>query len=342
MKRICLVPRMHGVGGMVSFSYKLAAGLQQRGFQVVYDFKDTPYSSVLVIGGTRDLVGLWRARSSGARIVQRLNGMNWLQRVHRTGLRHFLRSEYGNFLLRLIRGRLADAIVYQSQFSKSWWERIYGPTHVPCHVVYNGVDLQAYSPQGPGEPPVDRYRILLVEGSLGGGYELGLESAVRLVEGLAVMTQKKIELVIAGKISPELKDAWLRRVQIPLEFAGRVPLEDIPQLDRSAHLLYSADINAACPNSVVEALACGLPVLSFDTGALAELVTPESGRVVPYGGDPWRLDPPDVSALVRTGVELLERQREFRRGARRRAEAAFGLEAMVEAYLQALEGPLGG
>ena len=44
-------------------------------------------------------------------------------------------------------------------------------------IVSNGVDLAQYSPQGPGERPSDRFRILMVEGSLMGGYEQGLEAA---------------------------------------------------------------------------------------------------------------------------------------------------------------------
>jgi len=83
--------------------------------------------------------------------------------------------------------------------------------------------------------------------------------------------------------------------------AGLIPRDAIPALDRSAHLLYSADLNAACPNSVIEALACGLPVAGFATGALPELVTGDSGRLVPYGGDPWKLDTPAVPALVEGG-----------------------------------------
>ena len=117
------MPRLSGVGGMVSFQGRLAQGLARRGIQVTYDLQDTPFQSVLVVGGTRQLAGLWRLRRRGVRIVQRLDGMNWLHRLQRTGRRHFLRAESGNLLLAFIRRRLAHAIVYQSRFSRQWWER---------------------------------------------------------------------------------------------------------------------------------------------------------------------------------------------------------------------------
>ncbi len=97
-------------------------------------------------------------------------------------------------------------------------------------------------------------------------------------------------------------------------------------------------MNAACPNSVIEALACGLPVVSFDTGALPELVTSDAGRMATYGGDPWELDPPDVAALAQAAAEVLQNQAKLRLGARRQAEQAFGLDKMVDEYLQVLLG----
>jgi hypothetical protein len=87
--------------------------------------------------------------------------------------------------LALIRSRLAHAIVYQSEFSRRWWENVYGPTRVSSSVVHNGVDLNIYSPQGPQGRPDDLCRVLLVEGSLMGGYELGLEAAVELARRLS-------------------------------------------------------------------------------------------------------------------------------------------------------------
>lgn len=338
LKRVCLVPRLSGVGGMVSFQAKLAAALGQRGIETCFDLAERPYQAVLVIGGTRDLGGLWKAKRAGIPIWQRLNGMNWIHRLRRTGWRHFLRAEYGNRLLAFIRSRLASGIIYQSAFSREWWERRYGAARVPCQVVYNGVDLGAYNPQGAGQPPIDRCRILLVEGSLGGGYEMGLETAVQMVETMHSGMALQLEIVVVGRISPELQAAWQGRTSFPLQFKGVVPRDAIPELDRSAHLLFAADLNAACPNSVIEALACGLPVVSFDTGALPELVTSGAGMIVPYGGDPWKLDPPDIAALAEAALQVYGDQPCYRQGARRRAEEVFGLDKMVEGYLQALEG----
>ncbi|KAA3642942.1 MAG: glycosyltransferase [Chloroflexi bacterium] len=335
--RLALVPRVSGVGGMVSFQHKFAAGLEKRGIAVSYDLRDEPYDGVLVIGGTRDLPGLWRARRKGIPIVQRLNGMNWLHRKTPTGLRHYLRAEYGNWLLNFIRRNLASSIIYQSKFVQGWWAERYGQANVHHRVVYNGVDLDIYSPDGPHERPQDRYRLLLVEGSLMGGYEMGLGTAVGLAEGLKDKVDKPIELMVVGRVAGAVKARWDAQANTPIVWAGQVAQDDIPAIDRSAHLLYSSDINAACPNSVVEALACGLPVAAFATGGVPELVQKNAGRVVDYGGNPWQLDTPNVPALVDAAAEIMLNNQPFREAARRRAEYEFDLEKMVTFYLRAFQ-----
>jgi glycosyltransferase involved in cell wall biosynthesis len=114
------------------------------------------------------------------------------------------------------------------------------------------------------------------------------------------------------------------------------PREHIPWLMRSSHLLFSAEINPPCPNSVIEALACGLPVVGFDTGSLSELVEGNAGRLAPYGADPWKLQPPDIPALGEAATEVLQDQDRFRKLARERAESAFDVETMVDEYLKVL------
>jgi glycosyltransferase involved in cell wall biosynthesis len=302
MPRICLIPKASATGGVTSFQARLAQGLARRGIDVCHSLAETPYEAVLLTGGVRDLAGLLRARRAGLRLVQRLDGINWLHRRLPTGARHFLRAEYGNRLLAFLRSRLVTHIVYQSEFVRGWWQERFGRDRVPSTVIYNGVDLTVYSPEGPADRPTDRFRLLLVEGSLQGGYETGLQAAV----GLAGLLSRNfpLELMVAGALPESRRQAIERESRIPIRWAGLVPRDQVPALDRSAHLLYSADINAACPNSVIEALACGLPVLGFATGALPELVAGDSGRLAPYGGNPWKLDPPDLPALAEAAVEM--------------------------------------
>ncbi len=334
--RVCLIPNVRGAGGMVSFRARMAQGLQTRGIGVSYSLADKPYEAVLVIGGTRNLAGIWREKQHGTRVIQRLDGMNWIHRKKRTGLRHFIRAEYGNIILSLIRSRLADQIVYQSEFSHQWWERKYGRNAVPWQVVHNGVDLDRFIPTGTGEPPEDHERILLVEGTIGGGYETGLQMAINMGERLSRVYNRNIEIVVVGRVSFALQQEWIGKTKITVNFTGHVPPEIIPEIDHSAHVLFAADLNPACPNSVIEALACGLPVASFDTGALPEIVTTGAGVLVPYGGDPWNLDPPDIDGLARAVITILDNQAPYRAAARQRAESAFGLDTMVDGYLKAL------
>jgi glycosyltransferase involved in cell wall biosynthesis len=100
--------------------------------------------------------------------------------------------------------------------------------------------------------------------------------------------------------------------------------------------MYCAEVNPPCPNSVIESLACGLPVIGFDSGSLKELVGDEAGIIVPYGTNPWKLEMPDISALAESASEVLEKQDQFRLSARKRAESEFNLDKMVESYLKVL------
>ena len=321
---------------MVSFRHKLASGLTKVGVDTCFDLHDRPYQSVLVIGGSRNLAGLNSIKKKGIRIVQRLDGINWIHRKKYLGFRHTIRAEYGNLLQSTIRRHLAEHIVYQSVFAQNWWTDWYGPTKSPLSTIHNGIDLDVYSPSGPHDRPSGKFRLLVVEGSLSGGYESGLQNAVDLAENLQQRHQLPMELMVVGSVSPELRSAWGKRSSIPIQWVGKVPRESIPEIDRSAHILFAADLHPACPNSVIEALACGLPVAAFDTGAIRELIPDDAGSVVPYGSDPWKLEAPDINSLADKAANRLLDNEPYRKSARLFAKQHFNLDEMVRNYLDAL------
>ena len=335
MPRICILPRVDGLAGVASFRLKFENGLAARGVDVTYNLSE-PSDAVLVLAGTKHLFPLWRARSRGQRIVQRLDGINWVHRVRWAGLRYTVRAVYGNWNLAFIRSRLAAEVIYQSQFIKHWWEDWYRPARVPSSVIVNGVDLNQYTPDGLHERPSMHYRLLIVEGSMAGGLNSGLFSAVEFANQLA--RKYKIELTIVGRVDSRTKKRLKDQTAFRIHFMDTVKREHIPWLMRSSHLLFSAEVNPPCPNSVIEALACGLPVIGFDTGSLSELVQGDAGRLAPYGANQWKLEQPDIQALANAADEVLKDNDRFRKSARGQAEKNLGLEQMVDDYLKVLLG----
>ena len=335
MPRICIVPRVDGLGGVTSFRLKFENGLRARAIDVTND-PSQPADVLLVLAGTRHLLELRNAHRRGMRIVQRLDGINWVHRVRWAGLRYSVRAIYGNRNLAFIRARMADRVIYQSQFIKHWWENWYRPARVPDSVILNGADLTQYTPHGLHERPSGHYRLLVVEGSLAGAQNYGLFNAVALAERLS--KKFKVELMVVGRVDGRTKNKLKYQPAFRIQFMDTVPREHIPWLMRSSHVLFSAEVNPPCPNSVIEALSCGLPVIGFDTGSLSELVYGDTGRLVPYGANPWKLESPDISALADAAAEVLDDQNRFRSAARERAETIFDVDKMVDEYLKVLLG----
>lgn len=333
MPRICIVPRVDGLAGVASFRLKFENGLRSRGVEVTHDPSE-PSDAILVLAGTKHLFPLWRARSRGQRIVQRLDGINWVHRVRWAGMRYTVRAVYGNWNLSFIRSRLADEVIYQSQFIKRWWEDWYRPARVPSAVIVNGVDLDQYTPEGLHERPPMHYRLLIVEGSMAGGLNSGLYFAVELANQLA--RKHKIELNIVGRVDSGTKNKLKDQPAFRINFMDSVKREHIPWMMRSSHLLFSAEVNPPCPNSVIESLACGLPVIGFDTGSLSELVQGDAGRLASYGANQWKLQQPNIQALADAAEEVIQGNDKFRKSAREHAEENLGLEKMVDQYLKVL------
>jgi glycosyltransferase involved in cell wall biosynthesis len=335
--RLCLVSRLSGIAGPASFQRRLAAELERRGHGVSYRLDEEPYDAVLVIGGSRHLAGLWRARRQGIPVVQRLDGMNWIHRRRTTGVRHFVRAEVNNLLMRWVRRRLATTVVYQSDFVKHWWETAHGVAPCDSTVIRNGVPLDLFTPDGSADRGQGGTRLLVLEGAIGGGYEIGLTWAAELAARLAMNgARRPVHLTVVGRRRRAADGTIPSAEHVVVHELGEIAPEAVPIQLRSADLLFSADLHPACPNSVIEALACGLPVVAFDTGAVSEIVDAASGAVVPYGGDPWKLDPPDMAALSAAASSVLERGEAVRRAARRRAESEFGVARMGDAYVRVL------
>jgi glycosyltransferase involved in cell wall biosynthesis len=328
--RVCLIPKAGG-GGPASFQARLMAELGRRGVETTFDPDARPLDAVLVFAGTKELVSLWRCRRQGIRIVHRLDGINWLHRARPRGLVYALRAEALNLQLRFIRSRLADRIVYQSQFVRQWWERLSGPAAAPARVIHNGVPLEEY----PRRKSAHDGSLLVVEGNL--HYNDPAREILQAANRELIKNGPLTQLSILAATDPAWESEW-PRFDPPPYVAGLRPRSEVKDRQLNAALFLSMEINPPCPNAVIEALAAGLPVLAFDTGSARELIG-AGGEVIPYDGDPWRLEVPrNLGALGEAGRRILRDWREYSQQARSEAEKRFDIRNVAQAYLDTMTG----
>jgi teichuronic acid biosynthesis glycosyltransferase TuaC len=180
-------------------------------------------------------------------------------------------------------------------------------------VLRNGVDLNAFTPR---DQRAARVR-------------LGLPEIGKVVASVGhLIPRKGHDLVIASL--PELPDTTLLiagsgpdepslralaqqfGVADRVVFLGQVTQDNLPDVYSAATLLVLASSAEGWANVLLEAMACGTPVVATDVGGTSEVIrAPEAGLVV------GRRDAPTITAAMRTVLNALPDRSAVRRYAER-------------------------
>lgn len=223
---------------------------------------------------------LWPA--GGYRIVATAHGYN------RT-----TRREGCYYALERLLLRSADAVICPSA---QLAEQLAGsgvPRH-RLHVIPNGIALEDWpfrprrhrlgSSARCGEPgcPPDELRVLYV------GRLSPEKNVSALLEACAALRQGGLALAvsIAGE-GPQRQALERRADELSLAVAWLGLRDDVPDLMAHADVFVNPSLTEGMPNTVLEALASGLPVVATDVGAVGELVLNDmTGLLVPPGDAP--------------------------------------------------------
>ena len=187
-----------------------------------------------------------------------------------------------------------------------------------------GVDLTRFTPVrlSPTDSPV---RILHVA-SLA-----GVKDQATLLRAAALLKQRRyafeLELVGSGPLEPELRSLAKRvGVENVVRWRGAIGHEQMPGEYGRGHLFVLSSRHEAQGIAVLEAAACGLPVVGTRVGVVPELA-PDAARVAPVG---------DAAGLADGIAELLDDPPTRTRlgcSARELAAAEFGLERCAARFL---------
>jgi len=129
------------------------------------------------------------------------------------------------------------------------------------HVIPNGIDTKGFRPKSDRQD--GSIKILAVGRLIP---RKGFRYLIQALEGL-----QNISLTIVGD-GPEKESLRSLASHGSVKFAGYVPHELMSDYYQSHHLFALPSLNEGMSNTVLEAMACGLPILMTDTGGTAELV----------------------------------------------------------------------
>lgn len=218
----------------------------------------------------------------------------------------------------------------------------YGLSAQGIEVVHDGVEIQAHRPDPEAgarlRAALDLPSHALLVGSIGAlvphkGHRV-------LVEAMALIAKDRPDMwaVIAGDGSERGRlERQVERLKAPVQLLGQLSPPDLRGLLGAIDLLVHPSVEEGLGQSVIEAMAGGVPVLASAAGGLPELVRAgETGRLVPPG-DPAALAEATRAALLSPG----EGQR-LAAGALARIRAHHSAQIMaretVEAYRRLVTG----
>ncbi len=194
-------------------------------------------------------------------------------------------------------------------------------------VVRNGVDLESFRMV----PLPTAGRVCIV----GVGSLISVKRWDRLIAAALQLKRKGFEFLVRIVGDGPMRESLEQQVQRLgvadyVEFFGQS--DDVPALLAGATLLAHTSDSEGCPNVVMEAMACGRPVVATDAGDVPYLVSEgETGFVVHRGEDTVF-----VERLARLMVDR-DLCHSMGKAGRAKAEREFGLDRLVSDTLTAYQ-----
>jgi len=277
-----------------------------------------------------DLFGLCRGR--GIRIVWNQNGVGYPAWAGEEGERF-------NGPMRRLRA-MADFVVYQSEFCRVSADKFLGPFAGASEILYNPVDCGVFVPC---ERVTRESLRLLAAGTHGTRDRViplldallelrrgGIDASLTVAGGFR---WKNAELDFALEVARKGLNSVVRRV---MNFSQ----SDAPELYRRHDVLLHPKYMDPCPTVVLEALACGLPVVGSHSGGMPEII-PESCGVLVACEEDWDVRH-SVSAQDLAGAvsEIFPRLEEMAAAARRHAVETFPVDRWVKDHARIFRGLL--
>ncbi|WNG86966.1 glycosyltransferase [Mycobacterium sp. ITM-2016-00317] len=169
-------------------------------------------------------------------------------------------------------------LVFVSQYAFDAYSRLHGPARASWKMIPNGVDLDRFAVRH--QPRKDGRPVWAVVAAL--RPDKNHLELLRAWSGVVAAHPGATLLVVGdGPARSDIENAVsVMGLEGSVQLLGR--REDIPEILRNVDGVVSASVDEALPTALIEAGACGLPVVAADAGGTREIVIDDiNGRLVP-------------------------------------------------------------
>lgn len=141
------------------------------------------------------------------------------------------------------------------------------------NVINNGVDTDKFYPAAkPVKEPVVLCTSRLAP-------RKGIEY---LIGAMTLIPDAKLILAGGGQFEGKMKKLTAKLgLSRQIKFLGRIPHDRLPSIYRRAKIFVLPSLSESQSNSLLEAWACGLPLVATDTGGNSEIVNERNGILIP-------------------------------------------------------------
>ena len=231
---------------------------------------------------------------------------------------------------------LADYILWQSKFCKKACEKFLDKRIGIGEILYNSVDTSIFVPKNRGNKK--RFSFLIT-GNIRrkNNYRISIV-LIALKEILKKNTE--VELIIAGYVEDrkyffsKIRDL---KIQDNVIFIETYSQKDAPEIYQLADAYITMSYQDNCPTAVLEAMACGLPILYSNSGGIPELVDNESGLGINVKRNWNKIIVPSSSAVSEGMEKIIENRNNMSQASRTRSVEFFDLKIWISKHQNIFE-----
>ena len=310
-----------GHGGANSFQTMFMDWLRERKVKIVTSTTENRSycGAFIVMHGTKNLKRLIMYRMFG-KVILRMDGLVRFD-FKLMSFVSLLRVAKVNLscLLSII---FAHKIIVQSHYLHERYKILFKFLKKNTFVINNGVDTEFFKPAD--KVISEKQDIICVEGTVHGQYAANI---LANLESVTVNVYGEVDKKFNSRFSELQFSEYIK-------FNGHVTRNDLRKIYTNHKIYLCLEKNPACPNSVLEALSCGLPIIGLKNGSLPELVGNDAGIIIDYLG---LNSAPLLSELLNKAInDIFQNYEAFSKAARLRAHY-FEKNKVFQRYLEVLE-----